>query len=112
MNKFMVLYLSSATAANQMAQATPEQTQAGMALWTAWARKAAETIVDMGSPLGPPVIAAGSAPPVDRAVSGFSVLQGETLEAVVELMRDHPHTHAPGAAVEVHEFLPLPGAQA
>ena len=33
MTRFMVLYLSSTSAREQMANATPEQAEAGMAAW-------------------------------------------------------------------------------
>ena len=40
MPKFLVLYRSQVSAAAQMAEATPEQAQAGMEAWTAWAERA------------------------------------------------------------------------
>jgi hypothetical protein len=39
MSKFLVLYRSSVSAREQMANATPEQAQAGMQAWQAWARR-------------------------------------------------------------------------
>src|SRR5213595_1202728 len=50
--RFLVLYRARMTAAEQMAQGSPEQAQAGMDAWMAWAQRAGEAIVDMGSPLG------------------------------------------------------------
>ncbi len=49
MSKFMVLYRSDVSAADQMAGATAEQAQAGMDAWMAWAAKAGEAIVDLVS---------------------------------------------------------------
>ena len=45
MARFMVLYLSSTSAREQMANATPEQAQAGMDAWVQWAGKAGDAIV-------------------------------------------------------------------
>jgi hypothetical protein len=53
MTNFLVLYRSSVSAAEQMAAGTPEQTQAGIEAWMAWAQKAAGAIVDLGSPVAP-----------------------------------------------------------
>jgi hypothetical protein len=102
MKKFLVLYLSSVPAKEQMAKAPPEQAKAGMDMWMAWAKKAGSAIVDLGAPLAG--VGASSS-----KVTGFSILQGESSEAVQSLMKDHPHRHAPGAAIEVHEFLQMPG---
>jgi len=50
--KFMVLYRSSVSAQDQMADASPEQAQEGMDMWMRWAEKAGPAIVDLGTPLG------------------------------------------------------------
>jgi hypothetical protein len=42
-------------------------------------------------------------------VTGFSILQAESAEALQSLMKEHPHRHAPGASIEIHEFLQMPG---
>jgi hypothetical protein len=42
-------------------------------------------------------------------VTGFSVLQGDSRSDLDELLADHPHRHAPGAQIEVLEFMALPG---
>jgi len=52
MAKFMVLYRSPYTAEEQMANASPEQAQAGMEAWMAWAKEAGDAVVDLGMPLG------------------------------------------------------------
>jgi hypothetical protein len=106
MKKFLVLYKASASAAEQMAKTTPEQMKAGMGLWMAWSAKAAGAIVDLGAPLGN----AETSPDGAKAdssggfVGGFSILQGENIAAIHELMKDHPHFHAPGATIEVREL--------
>jgi poly(3-hydroxybutyrate) depolymerase len=44
--KFLVLYRSPVPARERMANATPEQAQAGMEGWQAWAEKAGSSIAD------------------------------------------------------------------
>lgn len=104
MATFQVLYRADQSAAEAMATVTPEQQQASMADWMAWAGKAGPAIVDLGSPLAP---AAGTTVSGD-AIGGFSILQAESAEALQAVLEGHPHS-AQGGKIEVHEFLPIPG---
>jgi hypothetical protein len=110
MKKFLVLYASTKSAAEQMANATPEQAKAGMDAWTAWASKAGKAVVDLGMPVGNGQnVTQKSASASNSHVSGFSILQADTPNAVKELLKGHPHFMVPGNSIEVLEFLPLPG---
>jgi hypothetical protein len=110
MKKFLVLYRSSASAREQMAKMTPEQSKAGMDAWMGWAKKAGSAIVDLGSPLGESTkVTSGSSQSGDPSLGGFSILQAESSAALARVLEGHPHFMAPGASIEVHEFLPLPG---
>jgi len=110
MNRYVVLYRASTSAAEQMAGATPEQMQAGMDAWMSWSQRAGGAIVDLGTPLGNGRhIADGGAAPSDSDVSGFSILQAESADAALDLLRDHPHLRMPGSSIEVLEAMPMPG---
>ena len=98
MSKFLVLYRSSVSAREQMADATPEQAQAGMEAWQAWAQRAGSAVVDLGAPLDG-----------DGDITGFSILEADSRSAVEELLADHPHRQAPAATIDVLEFLAPPG---
>jgi hypothetical protein len=98
--KFLVLYRSPVSAREQMANATPEQAQAGMQAWQAWAESAGSAIVDLGAPLDG-----------EGDVTGFSVLQADSRDSLDGLLVDHPHRHTPGASIEVLEFMALPGME-
>ena len=98
MTKFLVLYRAPVSAREQMANATPEQAQAGMQAWQAWAQKAGSSLVDLGAPL------AG-----DGDITGFSVIEADSRPAIDELLAEHPHRHLPGAEIDVFEFLAIPG---
>ena len=78
MTKYLVLYRSSTTAADQMANATPEQAQAGMDAWTAWAGRAGTAVVDLGTPTQ--VVDAGG--DTGDPIGGYSILQAESAEAL------------------------------
>ena len=84
MTKFLVLYKSSATAAEQMAASDPAAAQEAMGLWMAWMEKACPAIVDGGSPLGDPMMLPPDAGQGDRQVGGYSILQGESLEEIID----------------------------
>jgi hypothetical protein len=99
--KFLVLYKSDLSAAEQMAKSTPEQQAAGMQAWMSWANQAGEAIVDLGSPLSP----VGDS---DAMIGGFSILQADSADALQSVLEGHPHT-VQGGTIEVHEFLPMPG---
>ena len=100
MSKFLVLYRSPVSAREQMANATPEQAQAGMQAWQAWAESAGPAIVDLGAPLDG-----------DGDVTGFSVLEAGSRASLDELLADHPHRHTPGASIDVFEFMAIPGME-
>jgi len=111
MKKYLVLYLSSVPASEQMSKSSPEQAKAGMDLWMAWAKKAGSGIVDMGAPVGKGIKVApnGASSPTESKITGFGILQAESTQALQEILKNHPHFKAPGASIEAFEFLPVPG---
>jgi hypothetical protein len=111
MRRFLVLYHSSVSASEQMANASPEEMKAGMEAWMAWASRSGDAIVDLGMPLGNPRrITPGTASGSDSDVSGYSIIQAESEDAAVELLRDHPHLQMPSeSSIEVLASLRMPG---
>lgn len=111
MTKFMVLYKSTVSSYDLMSAATPEQVQAGMEAWMAWSEKCGDAIVDLGTPLGgaKQVTTAGVSDSGSQ-LSGFSVLQGESIDDVTALLEGHPHFLTPGEpSIVVLEYMPIPG---
>jgi hypothetical protein len=107
MTKFMVLYRSSASARDQMASATPEQMKAGMEAWMQWAGKAGEAVVDLGAPLAPAAhVGPGSGA---GEISGYSIMQADSAEALGGVLDGHPHLSMTGNSIEVLEMLSMPG---
>jgi hypothetical protein len=110
MKKFLVLYKAPASSFELMRKATPEQQKAGMDAWMAWSKKASASIVDMGAPLGKSMrVTKGGSAPSTNDLGGFSILQGESKEAVAESLKGHPHFSMPDASVEVVELMAMPG---
>jgi hypothetical protein len=106
MSKFMILYRSTVSVREQMANATPEQMQASMESWRTWANKVGYAIVDLGAPLAHTTHVGAGAPSGD-GVAGFSVLEAGSAEEVETILDGHPHLSMPGASIEVLEYLPM-----
>ena len=110
MKKFLVLYKAPLASFDQMMQATPEQQKAGMDSWKTWGAKAAASVVDMGAPLGRAMkVTPSGATAVRNELGGFSIMQGESKEALAELMKGHPHFMMPDGYIEIVEMMPMPG---
>ncbi len=111
MKRFIVLYKSDQPV-HAMMNVPPEQAKAGMDAWMAWAGKAGGAIVDMGAPLGheQTISKSGGAANGGLEVTGYSIMQSETMDSLKALLKDHPHFMSPGkSAIEVLECLPMPG---
>ena len=110
MATYLVLYLSSASAEEQMASTTPEQGQASMEEWTRWAQAAGPSIVDLGKPVAHAfAIPDGTSARGGLHVGGYSLMQAGSADELRGILESHPHRNAPGAVIEVHEALDLPG---
>jgi hypothetical protein len=108
MSKFMVLYRSSMSAREQSADTTPEQMEAGMRAWQAWADRVSYALVDLGSPLAHTTHVGPGAASTD-GVAGYSILQAGSADEVGTILEGHPHLKMPGASIEVLEFTTIGG---
>ncbi len=69
-------------------------------------------MLDFGTPLagGVRVTTEGTSPST-REVTGYTMIEAESMDAALELARNHPHLNMPGGCeIEVHEALPVPGS--
>src|ERR1700730_18532596 len=104
MAKYLVVYRAPTSAREMMANATPEQTQAGMDAWMAWAHRCGDALVDLGSPLGDAIHVGAASAAGD--IAGFSIIQADSAEAMRGMLDGHPHLMTPGAAsIDAYEFL-------
>jgi hypothetical protein len=109
MARFMVLYRSSASAREQLANATPEEMKAGMDAWMAWAAKAGDAIIDLGTPLalatrlGPGTTTVGG-----DDIAGYSLLRAGSAPDLADVLAGHPHLTMPGNSIDVLELLAMP----
>ena len=109
MKKFIILYKSDQSPEEMMRTTTPEQRKSGMDMWMQWSNKAGSSIVDLGNPLGSGQIvtkSGGMKAPI--GVSGYSLMQAESMDEVKMKLKDHPHFMSPGMnSIEVYEIMPL-----
>jgi hypothetical protein len=108
MSKFMVLYRSTTSARERMANTTPEQMEAGMQAWQAWAKRVDYALADLGSPLAHTTHVGPGGASTD-GVAGYSILTAGSAEEVETLLAGHPHLEIPGASIEVLEVTPIGG---
>ena len=100
MKKFLAIYHDTPEAMEQMASATDAQKAEVMNLWMQWKANNEHHVVDFGAPLMPGTLMGGAK--TAGTVSGYSVLQAESLEAVKEACKDHPHPD-----IELLEFVAM-----
>ena len=110
MTRFMVIYNSQMSAAEVMANSTPEEMKAGMDAWMAWAQEHGDAIVDFGQPLEARVhLESGTSTAGTNQASGYSILQSDSIDALTKALENHPHLHVAGNTIDVLEVLPMPG---
>ena len=104
MAKFVLAYTGGGSMGD-----SPEEQQKLMEGWMSWFGSLGDSIVDMGSPLGPPktvssdgsVKAGGSA-----GLSGYSIIEATGIDEATAKAKGCP-VLAGGGAVEVYESLPV-----
>jgi hypothetical protein len=102
MANFLLAYKGGAMAE------TPEAQEAAMQAWMGWFASLGSAVVDGGSPFGAStaVLADGSRGNASAAITGYSVLTADSLDAAADLAKGCPILAA-GGAVEVYEALPM-----
>ena len=112
MKKFVVTYLAPIDATWKTAESSPEDMEKGMEAWMKWAEKCGSKLVDMGSPLGNGITVrpGGSTSSSSSDIIGYSILQADSMEGALSLLKDHPHLDwNADCEIELHEALPAPG---
>ena len=110
MNKYLVTYYAAPEAMAQMATATEEQKAAGMKMWMDWKDNVGNAVLDFGAPLmgGNAVAQDGGVAASGKDLTGYSILQAESMEAVQKMLVSHPHHHwHDSATIEVHEMVQM-----
>ena len=76
--------------------------------WLKWMEKCGKALVDGGSPLGKGMrLSSSGGSGTKSQVTGYSVLQADSMDDARELVSDHPHLTVPGFTIEVFEYLAM-----
>jgi hypothetical protein len=112
-HRFIALYQAPLQAAERFAQATPEEAQQGVQAWVDWAAELGSALVDPGKPLGNARRVTPSGVSDTRsAIIGMSILQAETLDDALHMVKDHHHLRwAEGCEILLLEEMPIPEMQ-
>jgi hypothetical protein len=110
MAKYVFIYHAPTTPADA-APPSPEQMEAVMGQWNAWAGRVGERMLDFGTPLAGGVrVTPDGTSPSTRDVAGYSIVEADDYATALELVQGHPHLSMPGGCeVEVHEAQAIPG---
>ena len=96
MKKFLFLYMGG------MEPKSPEEGKKIMDAWMAWFGRVGDKIVDGGAPLGPrKTVGTGT-----TGVTGYSIINADSLESAIKLTDGHPHIFS-GGSIEVCETVPV-----
>jgi hypothetical protein len=110
MAKYMILFKSTISAKEQMANSTPEQIQTSMQEWTNWKGDLDTSIgFEWGLPMQ--TIAEVTTSEVlegNSPVTGYATMQGDK-DAVTEILKSHPHLKIEGTTIDVLEMIPMSG---
>jgi hypothetical protein len=113
MAKYMVLYYSTMKASQLMANASMDQMKASMAEWMNWKDNASKTAkIEFGLALeAVRHITPEGASESKSMIGGYSIVEGDSKEAIVDLLRTHPHLKRAGASIDLLEMISMPGLE-
>lgn len=108
MTKYLLLYRAPVSAQDHMANATPEQAQAGMDAWMGWAGRVGSALTDMGAPAQYAATVGATYSSSDSFIGGYSIVEADSLDAAKALLDGHPHLMmGDTAGIDVHELLEM-----
>ena len=106
MKKYILNYHAPAEAMAKMANATPNEKAEVMKPWMAWKDKIGDSLVDMGAPMVGVYRVNSQATEANNGseVTGYSIIQAESLEEAQTLLENHPHLEwGDNCVIEVFE---------
>ena len=108
MPQFLYVYHNPANAYS--AGSTDDAPSDVMAEWMKWAEQVGPAMKDFGRPASDGMrVTADGVEPSTREVTGYTILEADSMEAAVELAKVHPHLTMPGGCeIEVHQLDDVP----
>ncbi len=91
-----------------MKNMTAEKAKEGMAEWQKWMDDHKDSFIDMGAPAGKNLrVTATGAEDHRNEISGYSIMQAESREALAEMFKGMGHFDIPGAYIEVMPLVDM-----
>ena len=108
--KFLVLFSAPAETRAKMQSATPEEMQKSMQPWMDWFAKVGKALVDRGMPLTHAMsLTKDGTEPGNPEFVAYDIVEAESIEAALDLMKSNPHLDREGGKIEVHEMWDMNG---
>ena len=109
MKKYMALYMATPATIAKLMNSTPEQNKTGMDLWMKWSESHKKAIVDLGMPLGKTKrITSGGMSDTKNDITGYSIVEGDSPDAVAKIFKGHPHLIMDGTSIDLVELVDMP----
>lgn len=100
MAKFVIAYRGG------MIDGSPEEQEAALASWIQWFGSLGPAVTEMGNPFGPSTSlqSDGSREAASANLTGYSVIEADTIDDAARLMKDCP-IFSSGGSVEIYEAI-------
>ena len=108
MARYMMLYKGEAT---DMADMSPEESEAVMAKWMEWIGRVGDALSDVGTPFGPGVSLVDDGTLGDpTSLTGYSIVEAADLDTARSLADGHPYlSEGKGDySIDIYELMPVP----
>ena len=104
----MAKYLVTYTGGAQPEGMSEEQTAQVMEAWNAWYGGLGEAVVDFGNPTGASkvIVPGGVVSDGGPGITGYSLINADSLEDAAGACRAHPHLDA-GGTITIHETFDM-----
>jgi hypothetical protein len=103
MTKYLLVYLGGTPDSDQKAA---EKTKTA---WIKWMGDLGKALVDMGAPTRPEkLVGRGGVKSIGaNGVMGYTVIQADSLDAAIGLVKGSPHIVIANGEVGIHQILPM-----
>ncbi len=91
MKKFLLIYHSPKEAMERFASMTEDDIAQVMDVWMKWKDEHNDSIIDFGDPVGGQhIISSSGSHQQSDDVTGYGIIQAESLETAKKLLKNHP----------------------
>ena len=111
MKKYLLMYMAPPVAIDQMMQnMTPEISKEHNDGWMKWMEEHKSSIIEQGNMLGKNKrVTNKGATDVRNDMTGYSIIEAESADKAVEVVKSNPMLKMPEAYIELTEIMPMGG---